>query len=48
DAERFPLAARVGAVSGEAYQAPSDPAHAFEFGLQRVLDGIEVLVQARS
>jgi hypothetical protein len=48
DANRYPTAARVGAAAGEAYGAASDPEHAFEFGLQRVLDGIAVLVQARA
>jgi AcrR family transcriptional regulator len=48
DAERFPTAARVGAAAGSAHNAAYDPEHAFTFGLQRLLDGIEVLVQARS
>lgn len=47
DPERYPLAARVGTTTGAHYQAVSDPDHAFEFGLQRVLDGIEALVQQR-
>jgi len=47
DPTRFPLAARVGAVAGEAYQAAYDPEHGFEFGLARVLDGIEALVRSR-
>jgi AcrR family transcriptional regulator len=48
DPARHPLAARVGAAAGAAHNAASDPAHAFEFGLQRLLDGIEVLVKARA
>jgi AcrR family transcriptional regulator len=48
DADRYPTAARVGAAAGAAYEAAYDPEHAFEFGLQRVLDGIEALVRARS
>lgn len=48
DASRYPTAARVGAAAGEAYGAAHDPEHAFEFGLQRVLDGIAVLVEARA
>ncbi|WP_422773030.1 TetR/AcrR family transcriptional regulator [Plantactinospora sp. WMMC1484] len=48
DAERYPMAARVGGVAGAEYDAPADPARAFEFGLQRVLDGIEALVSARA
>lgn len=47
DPERYPVASRVGTTTGQHYQAVSDPDHAFEFGLQRVLDGIEVLVQQR-
>lgn len=47
DAERYPTAARVGSVVGEEYNAPSDPDRAFEFGLQRVLDGIEAFIRAR-
>ncbi|MEV0027607.1 TetR/AcrR family transcriptional regulator C-terminal domain-containing protein [Nocardia sp. NPDC050793] len=38
--EEFPLAARVGAAVGERYQAPADPDGAFEFGVDRLLDGI--------
>jgi AcrR family transcriptional regulator len=48
DARRFPLAARVGAAAGEAHGAAYDPRHAFEFGLQRVLDGVEALVRGRT
>jgi AcrR family transcriptional regulator len=47
DPGRFPVAARVGTASGEAYGATYDPEHALEFGLQRVLDGIEVLINSR-
>jgi AcrR family transcriptional regulator len=48
DPSRFPVAARVGAVAGEEHQAAYDPEHGFEFGLARVLDGIEMLVRSRS
>jgi AcrR family transcriptional regulator len=47
DADRYPLAARIGAAA-EAYGAVSDPAATFDFGLQRLLDGIEALVAARA
>ncbi|MER7457739.1 TetR/AcrR family transcriptional regulator [Micromonospora sp. NPDC126480] len=47
DARRFPLAARVGTAAGQEYQAAGDPQRAFEFGLARILDGIEVLVRDR-
>ncbi len=48
DPERYPTASRVGLAAGEAYQAAYDPNYAFEFGLQRVLDGIQALVEERS
>lgn len=44
---RYPVADRVGPVVGNALQAAYAPEHAFEFGLQRVLDGVEALVRAR-
>lgn len=47
DPERFPVAARVGAAAGAEYNAPVDPARSFEFGLARVLDGIEAFIAAR-
>jgi AcrR family transcriptional regulator len=47
DYSRFPTAARVGVAAGEAYGAAYSPEHAFEFGLQRVLDGVERFVQQR-
>lgn len=48
DTRRFPVAVRVGAAAGEAHGGAYDAEHAFEFGLQRVLDGIEALVRRRS
>lgn len=45
---RLAFAARVGAAAGAAYGSAYSPEHAFEFGLQRVLDGIETFIQARS
>lgn len=47
DPERFPTAARVGAAAGEAHGAAHDGEHAFGFGLERVLDGIEALIRSR-
>lgn len=43
----FPIGSRVGQAAGEAYQSASSPEHHFTFGLQRLLDGIQVLVDAR-
>ncbi|WP_243059307.1 TetR/AcrR family transcriptional regulator [Nocardioides sp. SR21] len=43
----YPIAGRVGSAAGEAYQAGTDPNRELEFGLARILDGIEAYV-ARS
>lgn len=48
DTSRFPVASRVGQAAGETHQSAYNAGHAFEFGLERVLDGIEVLVRRRS
>jgi hypothetical protein len=48
DASRFPLSSRVGAAAGEAYGAVYDPGQAFEFGLERILDGIDTLISGRA
>jgi AcrR family transcriptional regulator len=47
DFRRYPTASRVGSAAGEAHGAAFNPDHAFEFGLQRVLDGIEAFIAAR-
>lgn len=44
DAERFPTAARVGPVAGNDLQAAYAPERSFEFGLERLLDGIGILI----
>ncbi|WP_433164494.1 TetR/AcrR family transcriptional regulator [Kribbella sp. CA-247076] len=46
-AERFPLAGRVGTAAGEHFQATLDPGHALKFGLDRILDGISLLIAER-
>jgi AcrR family transcriptional regulator len=46
--ERYPTAMRVGAAAGEEHNAAYAPEHSFEFGLQRILDGVEALVMRRS
>jgi hypothetical protein len=46
DAARYPTAARVGAAAGVAHDAAYSPTHAYEFGLQRVLDGLGSLIEA--
>lgn len=45
--QAYPVAARVGPVVGEAYDGVHDPAGAFAFGLERVLDGLAVLIEQR-
>jgi AcrR family transcriptional regulator len=40
----YPIAGRVGSAAGEAYQAGTDPQLEREFGLERILDGIEAYV----
>ncbi|MEU4443827.1 TetR/AcrR family transcriptional regulator [Actinosynnema sp. NPDC050801] len=47
DPARYPTAARVGAAAGAAHGAVHDAEHAFTFGLERVLDGIDTLVRSR-
>jgi AcrR family transcriptional regulator len=43
DPDRYPTAARVGPIAGEELGA-GDPTRSFEFGLERLLDGIGVLI----
>ena len=47
DGSTFPTASRVGQAAGEVYQAAHSPEHTFEFGLARILDGVELLIQAQ-
>ena len=47
DREAYPTATRIGAAAGAALGAAFDPRHAYEFGLQRVLDGLGVLVAGK-
>lgn len=44
DAGLFPLAARVGQAAGKAHGAASNPLHTFRFGLARILDGVQQLI----
>ena len=48
DPVKYPVAARVGQVAGETYQAAYDPKHGFEFGLARILDGVAALIDSRT
>jgi AcrR family transcriptional regulator len=47
DGDAYPVAARVGAAAGDEYQSAIAPERAFEFGLQRVLDGIGAYIDFR-
>jgi AcrR family transcriptional regulator len=47
DPDRFPIAARVGQAAGEAHRAAHNPEHAYAFGLDRLLQGVEMLIDAR-
>ena len=46
DETAYPTAARVGTAAGAAHGSAYDPDHGYAFGLDRVLDGIAVLVEA--
>ncbi|MFI5835922.1 TetR/AcrR family transcriptional regulator [Micromonospora sp. NPDC051300] len=48
DGSVFPTATRVGSAAGAAHGGSYSPEHAFEFGLGRLLDGIEVFIAART
>ena len=45
DPERYPLAARMGTSAGEAQGGSYDAGRAYEFGLERLLDGLGALIQ---
>jgi AcrR family transcriptional regulator len=45
DADAYPTAARVGAAAGAAQGGAYSPDHAWEFGLERVLDGLGALIE---
>lgn len=48
DADAYPAAARVGAAVGAAQGGAYSPDHAWEFGLERLLDGLGALIERRS
>ncbi|MEV4703573.1 TetR/AcrR family transcriptional regulator [Actinoplanes sp. NPDC049316] len=47
DRNRYPLAVRVGEAAGAELGAAFNAGHAYAFGLERVLDGLDVLIKAR-
>ncbi|HEY0002398.1 MAG TPA: TetR/AcrR family transcriptional regulator C-terminal domain-containing protein [Actinoplanes sp.] len=40
----YPVSGRVGQVAGETYNALADPERSFQFGLERILDGLAFLL----
>lgn len=44
DPGAYPLAARVGTAAGTAHGAAYDQQHAYDFGLQTILDGLAALI----
>lgn len=48
DLVKFPLSSRVGTAVGNEFDAPYDAEHAFEYGLERLLDGVSALVRNRT
>ena len=46
DDHAYPIAARVGAAAGAAHGSAYSPAHAYNFGLRRVLDGLAALIDS--
>jgi hypothetical protein len=47
DSSAYPTAVRVGAAAGAAHGSAYNPDHAYEFGLQRVLDGLGALIEGQ-
>jgi AcrR family transcriptional regulator len=47
DEDAYPTAARVGAAAGAAHGGAYSADHAWQFGLERVLDGLGVLIERR-
>ncbi|MGH3852101.1 MAG: TetR/AcrR family transcriptional regulator C-terminal domain-containing protein [Pseudonocardiaceae bacterium] len=46
DERTYPLATRIGTAAGTVHRSAYDPGHAYRFGLQRVLDGLAVLIDS--
>ncbi|MDY7086246.1 MAG: TetR/AcrR family transcriptional regulator C-terminal domain-containing protein [Actinomycetota bacterium] len=45
--DAYPISARVGVAAGEEYNAVRNPERSFQFGLDRILDGLEQLLSSR-
>ena len=48
DPERYPLASRVGSAAGAEQDAAFDAGRAYEFGLERLLDGLQHFTEVRA
>ncbi len=48
DSEKYPTAVRVGANAGEALGGAYSASHAWEFGLERVLDSLALMIGTRN
>jgi AcrR family transcriptional regulator len=48
DPQTYPRAVRIGAEAGAALGGAVNPGHAYAFGLDRVLDGLGVLIERRA
>jgi AcrR family transcriptional regulator len=48
DPHTYPTAVRVGAAAGAELGGAFEPGHAYAFGLERVLDGLGVLIERRT
>lgn len=47
DEDAYPIAVRVGSAAGAAQASAHDPEQAYRFGLQRLLDGLAVLIDGQ-
>jgi AcrR family transcriptional regulator len=47
DEHAYPTVTRVGAAAGAAHGSAYNPGHAYDFGLQRVLDGLAAVIDNR-
>jgi AcrR family transcriptional regulator len=47
DGNAYPIATRVGTAAGTAHGSAYSPDHAYDFGLQRLLDGLAALIDRR-
>jgi AcrR family transcriptional regulator len=45
DGNAYPIATRVGSAAGAAHGSAYSPDHAYDFGLQRLLDGLAALIE---